>query len=259
MNNQYVALLDSGIGGISLLLELAEKLPDERFLYFGDNFNAPYGNRTEYDLLSLSLKNIDRIMTYGVKALVLACNTLSATVFDKLEYYAGVKTFGVFPPVESLLVRGESTRLLCTPRTAEKYARVNGLEISALPHLAADIEKNMFALEKVDVEEHLNDALSRGAKNVCGGCKTNGETIVLGCTHYFFVKNKIFDHFQPKKIVSGNEYTVSEMLKSFENNIIQKNTGENGIKFIGENASLNSDFYNKVVSVCQNKNKKLKK
>ena len=57
MDNQYIAVMDSGIGGISVLTELIKNFPNQNFLYFGDNDNAPYGNRSKQDLLNLAIHN----------------------------------------------------------------------------------------------------------------------------------------------------------------------------------------------------------
>ena len=64
MNDGYIAILDSGIGGVSVLLELIKLLPNERYLYFGDNHNAPYGNKSLSQLLRITEKNIDYIKQY---------------------------------------------------------------------------------------------------------------------------------------------------------------------------------------------------
>ena len=77
MNNQYIAVIDSGIGGISVLRELIKSFPCEKFLYFGDNKNTPYGNKSKRDLLNLAIHNINILKSYPIKAIVLACNTLS--------------------------------------------------------------------------------------------------------------------------------------------------------------------------------------
>ena len=245
MDNKYIALLDSGIGGISLLTELWKLMPDERFLYFGDNDNAPYGNRTERNLLELSIKNINYIMSYGVKILVLACNTLSTTLLHKLEYYAGVKTFGVYPPVEGCVMRGEKTLLLCTPLTAQKYDGVYGAEILGIPRLAEDIEKNKFSPDRVDIEKNLLQCDFYKDKGIFG---EKYDTVILGCTHYVFIKNKIIDHFRPRKVVCGNEFTAAAIKRYLEKKINLKNISKNQIKFIGKNAEINQDFFFSVVN-----------
>ena len=100
MTDSFVAVLDSGIGGISLLKSLARALPEKRFLYFGDNSNAPYGNKTKEELFKLTAQNIDYIKQYNIDALVLGCNTLSVNLIDEIKNYSKLPVFGVFPPIE---------------------------------------------------------------------------------------------------------------------------------------------------------------
>ena len=136
MRNDFIAVIDSGIGGISVLNTLTKNLEGERFLYFGDNDNAPYGNKSKRELLSLTMRNIDYVKSFGVKAIVLACNTLSVNLIDEVKNYSGVAVFGIFPPIESLVMSGGETLLLATVRTAERYVGIKGVHSVGLPTLA---------------------------------------------------------------------------------------------------------------------------
>ena len=71
----YIAVFDSGVGGISVLRQLRRELPGERFAYFGDSANAPYGTRSREEVCRLTLAAAERLMGRGLKALVVACNT----------------------------------------------------------------------------------------------------------------------------------------------------------------------------------------
>ena len=76
--NEYIALFDSGVGGISVLRELVKLMPRERYLYFGDSANAPYGSKTTEQVRALTLDAARMLMDRGVKALVVACNTATS-------------------------------------------------------------------------------------------------------------------------------------------------------------------------------------
>ena len=187
MNNDYIAVLDSGIGGISVLNELLKLMPNQNFIYFGDNKNAPYGSKNLKTLLELTKSNLDYLTSsFNLKGLVLGCNTLSVNFLSQIQDYSGLKTFGVFPPVESAILKGK-TLLLATERTAERYSGVKNLFAVGLKDLAGEIEKNAFCLENVCFERHLK---SLGLpKNFL----RDFETLILGCTHYNFIKNKILE------------------------------------------------------------------
>ncbi len=250
MNNGYIGVLDSGVGGISTLLELIKVMPNERYLYFGDNKNAPYGSRTEKDLLLLTARNIFYLDSFGLKAIVLACNTLSVTVSENLRSIINVPTFGVFPPVEKAALSGERTLFLATPRTIENYrrtARYDNVYPVALPNLAATIENNAGNLENSDVDGELTKALTLGGLSAYD--KTGAfDNVILGCTHYAFVQNKIFNHFKPKIISNGNFYTAKVVSKKLKNLKSSVNNKGFELRFVGENARFNRFFFEKVVN-----------
>ena len=73
-----IAVMDSGLGGISVLRELVKIMPNERFLYFGDSINAPYGTKTKPEVLEITRKNLSLLKERGIKAFVIACNTATS-------------------------------------------------------------------------------------------------------------------------------------------------------------------------------------
>ena len=249
MNDGYIALIDSGIGGVSLLLELIKILPNERFLYFGDNKNAPYGNKNKRQLLDLTLSNVDYIKRYNVKVLVVACNTLSANFLNEIKAYSNLPTFGVFPPVEKAVLMGGRTLLLATNLTSEKYKFYKNIDVVGLNDLASKIESNIFSLDNLNIYDVLEQSKFIDKKFYY-------NTVILGCTHYFFVKNKIFDHFRPRNILRGETF-ASLQIKSFlksQKSLVKHYT--NSVLFIGENAKTNKQFYDLCGQKCLNFYKK---
>lgn len=238
MNKNYIAVLDSGVGGLSVLKKLTEIIPNERYLYFGDNLNAPYGSRTKRDLISLSVKNVLYLQSFGIKAIVIACNTLSTTVLNEIRSFANVPVFGIFPPVERCLINNEQTILLSTENTANNYRKISGLTIYPLKNLAKDIEINAFNLDKIDISDYLPDINSSVLHN---------STVILGCTHYEFVKNKIINHLKPQKVVSGAEDTARKLTKYLKCSKSLENIKGFEIHFIGDSKDFNKEFWKKVV------------
>ena len=239
MNSEYIAVIDSGIGGISVLKSLIKEFPDEQFLYYGDNDNSPYGEKSTRELLSITIKNIDYLMRYKLKALVLGCNTLSTNLLSEIKEYSSVPTFGIFPPVESCILSGNKTLLLATSKTVERYKELKGITVVGLKNLAKDIENHVTNLSLIDPIKHIyNDA---NEKNLIKPFAFN--TIILGCTHYVFVKNKISDHFRPQKIISGDYFLIKNLKKFLSS---RKSSVKNkGFKvlFVGKNAKNNQKFY----------------
>ena len=239
MDNQYIAVMDSGIGGISVLTELVKYFPNQNFLYFGDNDNAPYGNRSKQDLLNLTIHNIDTLKLYPIKAIVLACNTLSVNLIKQISEYSNLKTFGIFPPVESCEVMGKKTVLLATQRTCLNYKDSALFKTVGFYDLAKKIEDNIFNPNKINI-------LSCAYKSeLCLANKKKGEfyNLIIGCTHYNFIKNEIIDHFQPQKVFDGTKNLILQMNKYFKNKKTLVNSYQKQILFVGKNAKINEKIF----------------
>ena len=240
MTGGYIGVFDSGIGGISLLTKLLKLLPNESFIYFGDNKNSPYGNKSKRELLSLAISGVEQLKGYGLKGLVLACNTLSTNVISELSSYLSIPIFGVFPPIEQCVINGDKTLVLCTLKTRECLRKVKGVDVVGMLNLARDIEDNAFDLSKVDFRSNLYEHSIGDFIDKKGAY----DRVILGCTHYEFIKNEILDHFRPQKIISGNDFTAKLVAKYFASTKSLVNNKRNRILFIGENAQFNSDFFN---------------
>ena len=247
MINLPIGVIDSGIGGLSVLLELDKAFSNQTFIYNGDNDNAPYGEKSNRELLSRSLSCVSEMERFNIKTVVVACNTLSVNVLPKLEYYSQKKCFGVFPPVEKSVMLGESI-LLCTPKTAQNYQNLKGLTVLPLPNLAKDIEDNLFSQENIKIERHVQLAFDHFClKNRIQGLNfydfIKRRYLILGCTHYVLIKNKIFDHFQPQQILTGNEDVVCNLEKQLKSVKSLDKSKENNIFFIGKNADKNKNSF----------------
>ncbi len=233
-----VAVLDSGIGGLSVLRALDKNTSSLRIFYLGDNLKSPYGNRTLYDLWSITLENLVFLKQFDIDVLVLGCNTLSVNLLNEIQDFMGVKTFGVFPPVERAELLGGESLLIATVSTARKFRKTDIIVPLGLPNLASQIECKVFSLEDINLEEHF--AQYKYKKNAF-------NTVILGCTHFDLVKNKIHNHFCPKNILSGVDFTVQQVKTYVESHKSPVKHCKNEIFFIGKCSLLNKKIYNEVV------------
>ncbi len=97
MDSRPVGIFDSGMGGISLLRDAVRLLPHENFIYYGDNANAPYGDRSEKEILQLTSNSADFLLDHGVKALVIACNTATGiSIKDICKFDTAIVSLPVF-------------------------------------------------------------------------------------------------------------------------------------------------------------------
>ena len=189
----FIGVFDSGVGGISVLRALVSELPGEDFRFFGDSANAPYGEKTEDQVLALSCGIVGRFLADGAKAIVIACNTATSVAAKALrDAHPGVPIVGIEPalkPAARALPHGR-VLVMATEVTLrlEKYhelVRAWGGECDVVPvpcpGLAARIERG--DLGAPDLIEMVRGYVGAYAGKVDG--------VVLGCTHYPFVRRQI--------------------------------------------------------------------
>ena len=191
--NEYIAVFDSGVGGISVLRELRRELPNERFLYFGDSANAPYGNKTVEEVRRLTLAAAEMLMGRGVKALVVACNTATAAAIELLrQTYPDEIIIGIEPAVKlaaghfphgriGVMATQVTLRLERFDDLVHRFDDTALVERIPAPGLVELIEQGKA--ESPETEALLRRILEpwRGKLNA----------LVLGCTHYPFVKKTV--------------------------------------------------------------------
>ena len=203
-----VLLIDSGSGGINILKECVKVCPYCNYLLFCDSANLPYGSKTKEELIAITTKNFDKIYSFfKFEIVILACNTLTATVIDEMrEKYKNVVFIGTVPAIKPALndFLEEDILVLATEATVKnnklikKHKKVRSL---ALNDLAPLIDDN---LDNLDVlEPYLKE-------NIEGDFKA----IVLGCTHYVAI-SQILVRIYPNVKLFDSANGVARRLKSF--------------------------------------------
>ena len=189
---EYIGVFDSGVGGISVLRELMRFMPQEKYLYFGDSANAPYGKRSAEEVKQLTLNAAEMLFARGCKALVVACNTATAAAIDTLrETYPDAIIIGIEPALKVAADRfpGGNIGVMATPVTLQEEKFNNQLErfpgvtvhTIPVPDLVALVEQGHTDDEAV--ENLLRPVLTPYANKL--------DAVVLGCTHYPFAAKAI--------------------------------------------------------------------
>ena len=226
-----IAVIDSGVGGISVLRELVKIMPEERFLYFGDSKNAPYGTKSRAEVLEITKNNLEFLKKRGIKALVVACNTAtSAAVRILREENPDLPIVGIEPAIKPASELCESPRVLvmATPLTLkeEKFQNL----VSRFAHKGEFIPLPcpglMELVETGDVESAEIDEYLR--KLFAPYLDQRIDGIVLGCTHYPHVKHRINKIWQGKAaILDGGAGTAREAKRRIaEKGLLRHGEGE---------------------------------
>jgi glutamate racemase len=191
--SDYIGVFDSGVGGMSVLRQLVKILPGERFLYFGDSANAPYGTRPTEQIRELTMAAAHKLMARGCKALVVACNTATAAaIADIRAAYPDRIIIGIEPALKVAADHfpGGEIGVMATPATLreEKFDHLlhrftENCHVTKIPApgLVELVERGMAVSE--DTEILLTPMLSPYYGKL--------DAVVLGCTHYPFAARAI--------------------------------------------------------------------
>lgn len=233
INSFKIGVFDSGIGGLTVLRKLTKHLPNEDYIYLGDNQNAPYGNKNIGELKRLVFSSLDLLLSCNVKVLVVACNTVSTTL--KSDILARYK----IPVVFTLPKRVEDAVLICTPNTARSsYVKENFTSnVVPLPMLASEIENNVFYPNLIGYKLDLK-ALPKNTKK-----------LVLGCTHYIYLKDAI-SRETDLEVYDGLDGVVSDLNFTLKTHKLFSKAKKGKIEFVGDFASYNQKVYEEIL--CKN-------
>ncbi len=229
-STDYIAVFDSGVGGLSVLRHLHRLMPGERFLYYGDSANAPYGNRSREQICALTLRAADQLVDRGIKALVVACNTATAAAITELrKKYPDLIVVGIEPALKPAIERfpGGTIGVMATEATLqlEKFSRLmtflcHGVQLIKLP--APGLVELIEAGKADDAQTRqlLEPILSPWAGKL--------DALVLGCTHYPFASNVIADLVgRHTPLLDGGEGTARQTLRLLTGkNLLEKGAGE---------------------------------
>ena len=218
--SDYIGVFDSGVGGISVLRHLRKLLPNERFLYYGDSANAPYGRRTTAQVQKLTLAAAEKMMEFGLKALVVACNTATAAAIHELrQKYPDLIVIGIEPALKPAADQfpGGHIGVMATEVTLreEKFdnllhrfdAGATIFKIGA-PGLVELVESGKGDSKEADA------LLFEILRPYVGKL----DALVLGCTHYPLATKAIRRVLGPRVVLlDGGEGTARETGRRLEN------------------------------------------
>jgi glutamate racemase len=229
-DNRPIGVFDSGVGGLSVLLEIKKILPKETFIFLADQKNVPYGGKSKEQLVKYLTNSMEFFETKNVKAVVFACNTATVYGIDEMRQKFKMPIIGTVPVIKTIakITKSKKTVVFSTPATAksqylkdliEKFA--DGVEVirvggSNLEELVEEGKINDVVTIEV-LKKHLKPLMEDGV-----------DAIALGCTHYPFLRDEIVKIVGPKvKIVDSGGAVARHLKQVLENERIV--SGKKGI------------------------------
>ena len=213
-DNRPIGVLDSGLGGISVLRELVKLMPGENFIYYGDSANAPYGTRIPEEVIDLTKKDVEFLLERGAKAIVVACNTATSVAIKELRatYEEVLPVIGIEPALKPAVKAKEHSKVvvMATPMTLSQT------KFNSMMHIYED-DANIIKMPCPGLVEYIESGVLEGPvldayleKQFAPYDKAEIDAVVLGCTHYPLIREVIQKHLPGVFVYDGGFGTAKQ-------------------------------------------------
>jgi len=219
MKNNSIGVFDSGIGGLTVLKQIIKTLPNEKYIYYADTDNVPYGTKPKEEVKEYINKAVNFLISKNVKAIVIACNTATSIAVKELREKYTIPIIGIEPAAKPAVENRGNKKVLimATPTTIkeeklkyllESLNAVSYVDLIAMPKLVEFAENRDFESENVKkyIEEQLKEYKLE-----------DYSALVLGCTHFPFFKDVLSKVF-PKdtQIIDGSKGVANRLKNILE-------------------------------------------
>lgn len=211
--NKYIGVYDSGLGGLTSVKQLIKTLPNENIVFFGDTLNVPYGSKTKEEIIEFASNNASFLNTFGLKAMVIACNTSDSYARNILEEKYDFPIFGVIKPAceKAISICKKKIGVIATQATINSNKYLNtinelneNIEVISIPtpELVPMIEDGKFNFDNLEIRNTLKTYLNE---------LNDIDTLILGCTHYDVLEDIIKDLRPDINIVSSSKCVIDKL------------------------------------------------
>jgi len=250
MCDKPIGIFDSGLGGLTVLKEIHRMMPGENLVYFGDSKRTPYGTKSKEAIINFSFQDMRFMLSKNVKAVVIACNTISSNALDAIKSEFNIPILEVIEPGAKagvLVTENKNIGVIATPATIDSKAYKKEL-------LSLDKELNVFQkscplfvplVEEGAMFWNSEIAFLTAAHYLQDLKSQDIDTLILGCTHYPLLKGVIQKVMGKGVKLIDSASSIALMLK--QSNIIKANPASNG----GWVDLYTSDSVDKFMPLCK--------
>ncbi len=215
MDNRPIGMFDSGVGGLTVYKEIKKAMPNEKIIYLGDTKNFPYGSKSKQSIIDLSRRNIEFLLNYNVKMIIIACGTATSQALEEMKEIYKVPIIGIIQPTIEYIKSKENLKsigIIATRGTIRSNSWEKNLKKSIdkvivynkeCPLLAPMAEEGWIdnQIAKLTIHEYLKDF-------------PKIDALILGCTHYPLFKKIIKDQMPETEIIDTGEKLANSLLKN---------------------------------------------
>ncbi len=243
MRNKSIGVFDSGLGGVSVLNTIREKMPNENLIYYGDSAYNPYGIRDLDFVRDRVFTVVEELLDRGIKALVIACNTATSATAHLLREKYDIPILGLEPALKPAIDGNKKNIIVLATEITLKEKKFDTLmkrfedkaNITRVP-----------ASELVNIVE--NDIISQDSVNKVldslfkSNDISNVDAIVLGCTHFIFAKEEISKYIPNAKIYDGNIGVTNNLKRILKKENLLNDSNNPKTIFLGSDLSTIERF-----------------
>ncbi|NGP44987.1 glutamate racemase [Bacillaceae bacterium SIJ1] len=229
-NNRPIGVIDSGLGGLSVVMEMIRQLPNEQMIYLGDSERCPYGPRDAEEVRKFTQEMVDFLwIEHDIKMLVIACNTATAFMLEDLRKILPIPVLGVIHPGARAAIKKTTTKQIGVIGTSGTIASqayekaLHGIDHTVLikslacPEFVVLAEKGCFSGE--DGQEIVSNVLGTTFQDA------GVDTLILGCTHYPLlapmIQHAVGEHVH---LISSGEETAREVSTLLHYHQLERNS-----------------------------------
>lgn len=214
-NTDPIGFFDSGIGGTSIWTEVNKLLPNENTIYLADSKNAPYGQKSKEEIIHLSEKNVEFLLNNNAKLIVVACNTATTNAIDYLRQKYKTQFIGLEPAIKPAALNSKTgvIGVLATKGTIDSNLYKSAISTHQNVKIIDQIGFRLVSLIESG-EINSTETYNLLEKYLKPMVTQNIDYLVLGCTHYPYLKSIIKDII-PKsiKIIDSGEAVAKQTKK----------------------------------------------
>jgi glutamate racemase len=261
LKERPIGIFDSGVGGLTVAHAIKQILPGESLIYFGDTAHLPYGDKSEESIRYYSEKITEFLLAHDAKAVLIACNSASASAYEHLRNKFGEKTIilDVIDPVVEFLGGKNFSKIgvIGTKRTISSGTYESKITRRSPSTTVVSLATPLLVpmIEEGFIFDDISNAIIRTylSNNVLSGI----QALILGCTHYPIIKNQISKYFNFGVEVVDSARIVSFALKEVleKNNLLNQSVAGQDIFFVSDY----TDYFERIARMFFEKDINLQK
>lgn len=260
MDNRPIGFFDSGLGGLTSVHELHEKLPNEKVIYYGDTARTPYGSKSPETIKEFATQIVDFLVSNDVKMIIIACNTVTAMALDSLRAkYPDIPILGVIEPtVKKVIADGcKKVGVIATKATigSDVYGKSikeldPSIQVSSLacPAIVPLVEEGFIEDEIMEllVKKYMDDFVS----------KNDFDNLILGCTHYPLVAGHFHKLYPDITLYNSSAEVINEAARILEERDMLADKSDLKDRYYA--SDLSDNFIAMTDYLCRDRDSKIK-